>query len=618
MQWFLTAVGIMSGVAVVLLIAGYARRRAESIPSLFTVHEGAFLRLAADRLGTPDALLPIFQTYQLAEGAKEVDAPATYLDRTTGESSSVAGNTATWGAAAADGITPALEVLSRWASVDEHVFQAFAHLSHQQIDGVADLLRLVDAKSYAIESAAFANKLLGHVGEWHVQEHLIHAGASVVMPTGTNEAGLDMWADGHAVNVKTVADAGAAASSHFSGYPDIPIVVPFDSSHISSDALHFDPTSGFDAAALAGSDHLTIVDDALSHADMVGQTGHALNVLSNPGPHHHFPWVTAAVSGFREGRLLMRGNTDLGRAAKNIAVDTTAVGGGAILGMKGGAAIGMLFGPTGSVMGGIVGGFLSAIVGRAAANTVKRAPLEDAKQNYEEVLVAYSGKEAELVSSAGKAWHEAQSKEASTLREYAETIKREHQQRLEQLRSRLLNTVHLDAVAAQALLDAGLSQIEAVLTEDRKRLLAVVPRWALPWAGIIAPRDAELIAQHSAEAQAWRRQADNLMHRWSKDSKDSARCFDLVLAAPGGKAVAEKYLAEVESARRTAIEEAGVLHQEALKRITDQRTQIIVRLRDRWRQIRYEVEIAIAPIIEDLKSSADKYRSELHKAGVEI
>jgi hypothetical protein len=152
---------------------------------------------------------------------------------------------------------------------------------------MADLLRVVDAKEYAIESAGFTNNLLGHMGEWHVREHLTDAGVAVAMPAASNAPGLDLWADGHAINVKTWENAASAASSHFSRYPDIPIIVPGDAAHIPADALHFDPSSGLDAAALAGSDHLVIVDDALSRADPLDQTNHALEIAGDPGPHLH-------------------------------------------------------------------------------------------------------------------------------------------------------------------------------------------------------------------------------------------------------------------------------------------------------------------------------------------
>jgi hypothetical protein len=59
-----------------------------------------------------------------------------------------------WSAAVADGALPAVDVWTRWSSVDHHVFQAVEHLSHQQVEGFADLLRVVDAKKYAVESGS--------------------------------------------------------------------------------------------------------------------------------------------------------------------------------------------------------------------------------------------------------------------------------------------------------------------------------------------------------------------------------------------------------------------------------------------------------------------------------
>ena len=617
-EWFLLIAGIIASIAAVLALAASIKRRSESVAPLFQISEGRFSRLAAIRLGSPDALLNLCRAKEPNKATKGFGASKIASKDEADISSSSPEIVAMWGAAAADGITPALDVWSRWASVDDHVFQAFTHLSHNQIDGVADLLNLVDAKGYALESAQFANKLLGHVGEWHVQEHMIQAGVNVAMPVGTNEPGLDMWVDGHALNVKTVADAGAAASSHFADYPDIPIVVPIDAAHIPADALHFDPRTGLDTAALTGSDHLTIVDETFSHAEMLGQTHNAIDVLNHPGPHLHIPWVTMAVSGFREGRLLVKGNTDLLRASKNVVVDTVGVGGGGVLGMKTGAAIGSFFGPVGAVVGSLAGGIAGALGGRAAASAVKRLPLKDAQQAYKKALAKYHRKEQQLTQAADRNWRTAQQREMFVLRRYAEAEERTHQQLINRLHHRLAKIVKLDANAAKTYMNTALSRIETVLVEDQARLLKSVPRWAFPWAGLVAPRDAQILVKHSKEAIAWRKSATRLMNNWTEDPKNTARCFDLILASPGGKAEAEKYLEALKYTRGSAIAEAGASGQKTLASVVAQRTKAVARLRDKWEEIRTQIEAEIVPVIELLKTSAKAYRSELRKAGVDL
>ena len=387
-----------------LALVGRFRRQSCSVPPLLLPSDGAFLRLVAARIGTPDDLLiAVHSERPPAEAIDRTKASGGSGQQRIDSASPPTDRNAKWvtGAAAIDATWPGLDVWWRWKSVDDHVFQAFEQLSHDHVGGLADLLNLVDAKQYAIGSAGFHYKLLGHVGEWHVREHLDNAGAAVVMPRSTNEPGLDLWADGHAINVKTVADAGAAASQHFADYPGIPIIVPSDAVHIPTDALHFGHAAWLSSSELAEHDHLTIVDDALSHADIAENTSHATDVLQDSGAHLHFPLVTMAVSGFREGRLVANGSTNLARAAKNVVVDTAAVGGGGAIGMKAGALAGTVFGPVGTVIGGIAGGILGAFGGRAAAKTIKRAPLEAAKLAYEATVSQYSSEESTLEHEHG-------------------------------------------------------------------------------------------------------------------------------------------------------------------------------------------------------------------------
>lgn len=97
-------------------------------------------------------------------------------------------------------------------------------------------------------------------------------------------------------------------------------------------------------------------------------------------------FITVALSGFREIKLLKNHDTDVTNAMKNFGLDVagTGVGGsaGAALGVTIGSAI---FPGVGTAIGALLGGIGGAIGGRKASNTVKEKPFRDALQAYEEI-----------------------------------------------------------------------------------------------------------------------------------------------------------------------------------------------------------------------------------------
>lgn len=102
--------------------------------------------------------------------------------------------------------------------------------------------------------------------------------------------------------------------------------------------------------------------------------------------HAHFPFVTLAVSSFREFKLIDNDKTTIDRALLNIGLDVAGSGGGGLLGLKGGALLGTMIMPgVGTVIGGIVGGVGGAMLGRTASNHVKTIPLKRAIQDFDAV-----------------------------------------------------------------------------------------------------------------------------------------------------------------------------------------------------------------------------------------
>ena len=527
-------------------------------------------------------------------------------------------NVAFWGAAAADGMTPGIDMWMRWNSVDEHVFKAVSHMVHEQIDSFADLLRVVDAKGYAVQSAGFFNKLLGHIGEWHVREHFLEAGHTVVMPSGSNEPGVDMWVDGQGVNVKTVDDVLSAANVHFSDHPDIPIVVPADAHNIPPEALHFDPAQGLDMASVAGGDHAIIVDHALSHAELVDQTQNAVDVLSDPAPHAHIPWITIAISVFREGRLLLRGDTDLQRAGKNVLVDGTAVGGGAAIGIKIGGVVGGIFGPLGAALGGAVGGFAGAIAGRLTANKIKLAPLKKAKLKYERALEQYKMAESEAVAYAEGAWNTVRSQEQAHLNAELQRIKREKMEIINTLQERLSSAAFLKPEEARKLLQDAEERIDSMLHIAEHELHQSIHRFFRPIAWIIAPREYLQLHILRRDVKRWKREARKVLKSWPGDQKGTERVFDLLIATPDGEAIARNHLKQLHKMRNQVYARLNAIAQMCLSEALVARRKAVENLRNAWAEIEAEVQRRLEPAIKELKYSSEKYKSELRKAGVKV
>src|SRR5262249_38425739 len=100
----------------------------------------------------------------------------------------------------------------------------------------------------------------------------------------------------------------------------------------------------------AGVTHVGFHLDALHEAgvgSIVGNLPAPTSVFTHTGP-----FSTLLISGFRERTLLRRGDTDMSRAAKNVAIDGASV----LTGAKIGALAGIALGPVGVIFGTAVGG----------------------------------------------------------------------------------------------------------------------------------------------------------------------------------------------------------------------------------------------------------------------
>jgi hypothetical protein len=519
------------------------------------------------------------------------------------------GDVAGWSAAMVDGATPALDLWARWHSVDEHVLAAFAHLAREPIDGVADLLRVVDAREYLVSSQAFHRMLAGHVAEFVVHDHVVGAGLEAVMPQSSNAPGIDLWVEGHGVQVKAWSDAAAGVAAHLDRYPDIPVVVPADAGGIPEGALFFDPSEGIDPSLFDGAADV-LVDSALSHADVTAQTAEALDVVQDPGPHAQLPLITLVLAGVREARLLTRGDTSVPRAAKNVVIDGLAVGGYGAAGLKVGATAGALLGPVGAAVLGAVGGVIGAAYGRSRATAMKRAPLEAAAKAYEERLRAYRQVESVVSRDLDEKWSAALAEEQSAL-DAALAQLRDTSTKLYQAGSSALGAI---AVVDPSRLRALVTHAEAELAQELDATTAQiegrVPR-GLGWmAGLVVP---DLVSRRRIAA----RRLDELGAIAHEASPGTTwPILEKLLDTPGGERAVRAIVTSAAHARKFVYEELARTGDAIARRTIELRATSIDRLRTAWTKARDEAETKLQPSVRALKQAHELLGTELRSAGI--
>ena len=101
------------------------------------------------------------------------------------------------------------EPLENLLEIDEHVYTAMEQLAREQLDSIGDLRNYLSRWDSAEMGEALPegalNKLMGHLAEPIVGEHLEELGIQVEMPDLSNQPGYDLILNGeHAVNIKTV------------------------------------------------------------------------------------------------------------------------------------------------------------------------------------------------------------------------------------------------------------------------------------------------------------------------------------------------------------------------------------------------------------------------------
>jgi len=200
--------------------------------------------------------------------------------------------------------------------------------------------------------------------------------------------------------------------------------------------------------------HSVLVGDAIQHFGTAASS--AGDVLAVDHVLGHVPWITVAISGVREIRLLSDGKTEIENSLKNFALDVAGGGAGGLAGLKTGAAIGFAVGgPHGAAVGAIIGAIAGAMTGRAITNEIKRAPFDRALADLKAKSIAYPDR---MLSAAGQLAgtvalraDEGRERYLATM-EPAPSLSRKSPETLEDLADRLSVTTRSYTAELQALL----------------------------------------------------------------------------------------------------------------------------------------------------------------------
>lgn len=501
--------------------------------------------------------------------------------------------------------------LADWWHTDEDVLQAVEALTHHDIDGTVDLWNAVQERAWDLGDGLFT-MLRGHVGEQMAAGHLTGAGLEVEFPEASNEAGWDLAIEGHQANVKVTADAQGTLSEHFHKYPNIPVLLNADATNIPVDTIYFNSADGLDPSLLVG-DNITLVDEALSLHDAAsavhdafGAKGLTDDLVPGVGM-----LIVAVRSSVREGKLAAGGKTDRSRAMKNVAVDTSLKGGGALAGAAAGAQAGLAFDAMtgglsmglGTVIGGLFGAVTGGMAGSAVAAEVKLAPLKDAETATKTALETYNDRLAVEHAALVETVRAAQDAAAADIDRRGRVAKADI--------SALLADSRKNLEAARAF-DA-----EAVLTSAMADLTARCDT-----------EDASLVRAGTDLPEGYLRRALrrrlNLLSRAAQrqagaagdGGSESEQFWDIVAASVEGDAALRAYVRRRLAVQRA--EHARAVEYAALQSLglRDQTAAARATVSAAGEQARRAGEIALKPHVTALQRRHSNYRKELSAAGL--
>lgn len=615
-MWIWLLLIVVVAVATFMAIRSQSRRR---LPEpTFTPVPGAFRQLAV----ASGVLDPGSAELTLGNGQRvcwDPPQPALQVEEPTsprGRQSSDWRETA-WVAAPQALLASAVigDVIRSEFLLNDSMLAGLSQLSGVQVDGLADLRKVMAAKDYQLEGV----KVQGTAAEQVAGGDFAAAGHTVAFPDASNNPGWDFTIDGNEVNSKLTADFHNVASEHFSEYPDIPIVINADAANIPEDALHFDGTP-LSASDLVG-DHLVIVDDSLTLAgidDISADTVDAADGfgVDDGGGIMGLSLVIAAVrSSYQEGKLLRTGKTKWQRSLKNVAVDTTAKGGGTLAGGLAGAKVGAVVDlATGgatlgipTAIGMLAGAIGGGLVGNRIANEVKSQPLREAQEGLQHRLQRLNAVLEDAESSASQKLETAVASEQARLERAAVTAHATFASVIEQGQREITDASELSPEETQLLLSGGVVVVDGEVAAFKDSFNS------LPLAYRMTNRGA--VARLEASAAAWKSHAATVTSREGTAAITTELAFDHVLALPGGNSAVTAFFGRIAATRAVVRTAAMQANEQLVASLGAMRARTVEILNAEADRIRGEARAQVEPQLVELHKARDRVIEELEMAG---
>jgi hypothetical protein len=321
--------------------------------------------------------------------------------------------------------------------------------------------------------------------------------------------------------------------------------------------------------------------------------------------------VTAVRSGIREGKLLRNGDTGAARAAKNLAIDTTAKGVGVIAGAEAGAITGGMVdlgtgGATlglGTVFGGIAGAIAGAMGGSAVASHVRHAPLKEAAEATRHSLEKYAAAVDKRQSEVTAVLRKAETKAKRNLEERRRLATRQVNEDLARMRSELAQASTFDAYQV----------LEQSFAELERRCEKPAPDLLMP--NSQAPLRYMRHALRRRVASL-RKQALQLAPVAAQGGPESEEFWDIIACSAEGDELLRQYIhgrvARQRQAHAVAVEQALV----QVAGLDNARHAEQVRLHKKLTAARGEAVKALEPPAKDLARKHKTYLKEARAAGI--
>lgn len=271
-------------------------------------------------------------------------------------------------AAFADGVLAGVPVIQAISRIDPLVLRAIESSTADHLHSFPSVHSYVHDHFFAaptLSADGWFERLTGYVAEQKAAAALEAAGHHVTFAATANQPVWDLLVDGHPVQVK---EGISGVKSYLLEHHGIPVVTGHEVAVAVKDPMvHGIVGLGSPEIHEAAHKALHGIDDAL-----------------NPG--FHFPLITLAFATYREAKLLIHERTTFAKALKHVGLDVAGVGAGAFGGAKAGAFAGAWLGPIGAAIGGLVGAVAGGVGGKVLSTSIRRAPFEQARAAYEEVV----------------------------------------------------------------------------------------------------------------------------------------------------------------------------------------------------------------------------------------